>query len=286
MTLLKNIIFITIFLLFSFKLSKGQETAWPGELAITETTITEDTSIEGVPITETVPVGWSEETTTEKTYGWSEETTTTRQEAPWYEGEITTTEDTPIEEVLVEEPVEEGSEGEEEGQIVEEPFGETATTVGETTTTEAPYEWSEETTTTETSYEWSEETITERSPGETENPEDPFEEDQPEEGGVVEEAPLECRNEIEEITVHGYIMTFNPCCVSSKTECDDTYEPVCFNKVSVENGEWTESYETVNNVCNACKGNSELSWYSNGKCPWENGDKRPCQKNRRLRNNN
>jgi len=83
----------------------------------------------------------------------------------------------------------------------------------------------------------------------------------------------DCHKFIEETEVDGYWMTFHPCCVSSNAECDDSVEPVCIEEVRCEGGHCRRHYETVENVCNACKGHRDWM-YSRGKCPWEvNGDR-------------
>ena len=84
------------------------------------------------------------------------------------------------------------------------------------------------------------------------------------EGGSAEQCP----RFIEETEVNGHWMTFHPCCVSSETFCNGSYEPVCIEKESCEADHCRYRYETINNVCNACKGHD--NWlYSHGKCPWE-----------------
>jgi len=240
MTLFKNTIFIALLLLFSFKLSKCQETGFLGELA----TITEDTLIEEV--------------------------------------------------VAVE--------AEEEGQVVEEPFGETAITIveetaiteafppdtqvdyaeeetrEETTTTrveEFPITEGEITTTEETPYEWSEGelAITEISSGEAVETVEVDEQEQEDVGEEeTAEAPLLCPEFIEETEVDGYWMTFHPCCVLPGARCDDAYEPVCIERVRCEGDHCRWHYETVVNVCNACGGHEDWQ-YSKGKCPWDESDK-------------
>jgi len=192
-----------------------------------------------------------------------------------YEGEVAIT--MLSEEAIVVEPTEEVV-SVESGETTVTTTEETVVTTEETRTTEetAMTEdpssgWSEETTTTKVTYE------------ETVNSEDPFEEDEAEEVEVIEEeeAVGACPQYIEETEVDGYWMTFHPCCVSSNAVCDNTYEPVCIEKARCEDEHCRWHYETVDNVCNACKGHGNRQ-YSKGRCPWESGDNRLRYRQRRY----
>ncbi len=94
------------------------------------------------------------------------------------------------------------------------------------------------------------------------------EECQPVPEDFFEEGNEDCPQFIEEAEVNGHWMTFHPCCVSSETVCSDWYEPVCVEELRCEADHCRRHYETVTNVCLACKGQG--NWmYSIGKCPWE-----------------
>jgi len=91
---------------------------------------------------------------------------------------------------------------------------------------------------------------------------------------VVEEETIEegpaggCPRFIEETEVNGHWMTLHPCCVSSETACSSSFEPVCIEELRCEADHCRRHYETVTNVCLACKGQG--NWmYSIGECPWE-----------------
>ncbi len=95
-----------------------------------------------------------------------------------------------------------------------------------------------------------------------------------EEGVIVEEEVIEegsageCPRFIEETEVNGHWMTFHPCCVGSEAVCSRSYQPVCLEELRCETDHCRRHYETVTNVCLACKGEGNLM-YSLGECPWE-----------------
>jgi len=73
---------------------------------------------------------------------------------------------------------------------------------------------------------------------------------------------------IDETEVNGHWMTFHPCCGSAEAVCGSSSEPICIEKEFCEAGHCRYRYETVENVCTACKGHG--NWiYSKGRCPWE-----------------